>query len=1026
MIYAQRFQSNVATITEGESAMNPFRSVLDRVVTSRPLNRATLFLLDEGFKRFGHMLPRDALEGIDSIFFRDAIGNIDLDGDGVADSFRLAFTNPWYDQRITGIELYIDGRKVPPERILFRSPAGDTRASDVVALEFAPGPAMEVVAEGRALSDGYHVLDLTLEMELADQIIPLLPLVVRDGVGDVAILPDRFDLPGWPPSGLAPGTAHVVPHIHYDVEWLQTRAVFERVGAGNLKEMLRLLDADPEMTFVVDQVPQLEPFRREHPGDFERIVRLVGEGRIEPVNGMYSEPDVNLLSGESLVRQSVAWQRYALEHFGALSRCGWLIDSFGMSPQLPQIFTRSGSGFFAYSRARPPEGTPSEFLWEGLDGTRIPTTAMPLKYNVGHPVPSDRERALKRMLKNYRLLRSRSASEQVFYPGGVDHGRPQKEYGEMARAWNSEVSDVKFHFSLPSRFFEALPREKLPVVRGDLQRELWGTYSSRIEIKQRNRECEFALLDAGKLATVASLFGAPYPAAELDAAWRTLMDNHFHDQVCGCCVDEVAAGMMRRFDDVQAAADEVMAGSASFLCGGAGGPGGAAAPAGLNQTGFTLLVFNPLAQPETSWVEFEALLPPGWRGLSVSRGGGRLPVQVVDATLYGDGSLKRVRAGFLPELPALGYSVFELEPGEEDGPGVARPVTASGMTVSNGLISVELDGSTGLLKEASLADGARFDLAGGNRLTLERDFGNLYESLAFGTTFMRRRRADSIRVVESGPLRGTIEVKGTVGRSPFVQRVSLKAGSPRIDLESRVDLRDTGCRLRCRFPTGMAGGTWTHEVPYGCIERPGHELAALNFVDLSRPGEGISLINHGIPGNECDRRGTINLTLLRSVEGIWFWKAGPGALEQKEHTFRYALYPHRGGWREAGSVAEARRHNNPPRVLVLPGKGFGNAAPDRYGALECMNPDVLVSVLERARGGGVMIRCWETAGRRAEAEFALGWDAGSASRADLLEREQEALEVEGGRLELELGPFEIATVVLAWSAAGQNRRASSI
>jgi len=122
--------------------MNPVRSAAEIALTSRFLNRATLFLVDAGFKRFGHMVPRDALEGIDSFFYRDAIGNVDLDGDGRDDSFRLAFTNPWYDQRITGIELHLDGRRVPPERLLLRCSGVVTRASEAVDLEFAPGPAM--------------------------------------------------------------------------------------------------------------------------------------------------------------------------------------------------------------------------------------------------------------------------------------------------------------------------------------------------------------------------------------------------------------------------------------------------------------------------------------------------------------------------------------------------------------------------------------------------------------------------------------------------------------------------------------------------------------------------------------------------------------------------------------------------------------------------------------------------------------------------------------------------------------------
>ncbi|MBU4302477.1 MAG: hypothetical protein KKE56_06920, partial [Actinobacteria bacterium] len=607
-------------------------SALYRVITSSPLSRLVLPAMDHAIARYGHLLPREALGGLDSFFFRDAIGNIDTDGDGVPDSFRITVTNAWFDQRITGIKLYADGHRVPDARILFRSSAGETPAQRVRALDFPPGDAMEIVVEGLTLPDGLHFLDMTLEMELISQLMPVLPVLMKGGTGDFAVLPDRGSpLPGWPPPPLPPGVVHVVPHIHYDVEWLQTRDVFEGLGRDNLREALRLMEEDPEMTFVVDQVPQLEPFERDDPEGFRRLAALVRQGRVEPVNGMYSEPDTNLISGESLVRQSVAWQRYALRKFGRPSRCGWLIDSFGMSAQLPQILKGSGSEFLAYSRAAVPEGTPSEFIWEGLDGTRLLTHNMPGMYNIGHPVPTDRGRAMQRMLKNYLMLRSRSASRQVFYPGGVDHGRPQKEYGEMARAWNEEVDGVFFEFSLPTRFFEAVPEEGLPVVTGEFQRELWGTYSARAGIKVLDRACEFALTDAGKMAAVASLFGARYPAGEIERGWRTLMDNQFHDQICGCCTDRVASGMVNRFNEVLSLSRALMGESARFLSGGSRGEGS-----------FKMLAFNPLSRPVSSWVEFELDPPPGWEGVGVFAGAERLPVQVIDAARYGDGTIKRV------------------------------------------------------------------------------------------------------------------------------------------------------------------------------------------------------------------------------------------------------------------------------------------------------------------------------------------------------------------------------------------------
>jgi len=974
-------------------------SALYRVITSSPLSRLVLPAMDHAIARYGHLLPREALGGLDSFFFRDAIGNIDTDGDGVPDSFRITVTNAWFDQRITGIKLYADGHRVPDARILLCSSAGETPAQRVRALDFPPGDAMEIVVEGLTLPDGLHFLDMTLEMELISQLIPALPVLMKEGTGDFAVLPDRGSpLPGWPPPPLPPGVVHVVPHIHYDVEWLQTRDVFEGLGRDNLREALRLMEEDPEMTFVVDQVPQLEPFERDDPEGFRRLAALVRQGRVEPVNGMYSEPDTNLISGESLVRQSVAWQRYALRKFGRPSRCGWLIDSFGMSAQLPQILKGSGSEFLAYSRAAVPEGTPSEFIWEGLDGTRLLTHNMPGMYNIGHPVPTDQGRAMQRMLKNYLMLRSRSASRQVFYPGGVDHGRPQKEYGEMARAWNEEVDGVSFEFSLPTRFFEAVPEEGLPVVTGEFQRELWGTYSARAGIKVLDRACEFALTDAGKMAAVASLFGAPYPAGEIERGWRTLMDNQFHDQICGCCTDRVASGMVNRFNEVLSLSRALMGESARFLSGGSRGEGS-----------FKMLAFNPLSRPVSSWVEFELDPPPGWEGVGVFAGAERLPVQVIDAARYGDGTIKRVKAGFRPDLPPLGYRVFEVTPSDAGQPEVGDAVSVEGTVISNGLLTIEVNPRSGLLCRADLADGTSFDLSGGNRLTLERDFGNLYQAVALGTTFLRRRSVEWVRVVEEGPLRGTVEVRGKVGRSPFVQLISLASGSQAIDMETRILFRDRGCRLRCRFPTGSTGGRWTHEVPYGWMARPGHELPAQNFTDLSRGDAGVTLINFGVPGNKC-RRGTIYMTMLRSTDKIFLWDSGPDALELGEHTYRYALYPHAGDFDGADSVEAAYRHNNPPRAFVLPADAGGGEAPSSFGAVTC-SPGAMVSVMERS-GGEVLIRLWETGGEAREVELVLGWEAGEAHKADLLQRKGERLEVEGNRVAVPLRRFEIATVLV--------------
>jgi len=471
---------------------------------------------------------------------------------------------------------------------------------------------------------------------------------------------------------------------------------------------------------------------------------------------MYGEPDVNLVSGESLVRQSVAWQRYALETFGRTSDCGWLIDSFGMSAQLPQILAKSATPYLAFSRTRVPDVS-TEFRWEGIDGTTILAVNMPKLYNAGHPVPDDPTRAMKKMLKSYTFLRKLSASGEVFYPAGIDHGRPQA-HGEAIRAWNDRVEQVKFQFSLPSRFFESLDAKALPTVKGEFVGELWGTYSSRSSLKQSERSCEFALLGAGKLAALAWLEGAKFPAERLRAAWRALMDCQFHDQVCGCCTDDVAAGMEERYRE--AAEESRLTGeeAARYIVGETEGGN------------LTALVFNPLSRPVRSPVELVCDLPPGWplgvryraRRARAGTAARRHPVRRRQPPAR-QGADRAGAAGHgVLGLRALSFPRRCLERTGK------RP--CAGPHRRHGALQRGARGQgrprTGLI--TSIAAGtSRFDMGGANRLTLERELGNLYESYGMRDTWLHPMKVRRVAPAEEGRSGRRCSSKG-----PFQRRTS--------------------------------------------------------------------------------------------------------------------------------------------------------------------------------------------------------------------------------------------------------------
>ena len=73
-------------------------------------------------------------------------------------------------------------------------------------------------------------------------------------------------------------------------------------------------------------------------------------------------------------------------------------------------------------------------------------------------------------------------------------------------------------------------------------------FSARVYIKQANARVQTLLEKrAEPLATFAWMLGAPYRPSELAYAWKTLLQNHPHDSICGCSIDAVHEENMTRF-----------------------------------------------------------------------------------------------------------------------------------------------------------------------------------------------------------------------------------------------------------------------------------------------------------------------------------------------------------------------------------------------------------------------------------------------------------------------------------------------
>ena len=219
-------------------------------------------------------------------------------------------------------------------------------------------------------------------------------------------------------------------------------------------------------------------------------------------------------------------------------------------------------------------------------------------------------------------------------------------------------------------------------------------------------------------------------------------------------------------------------------------------------------------------------------------------------------------------VPSLGYGVLHVVPGRSDA---TSDLHADGLTLENSLLRVTVDPHTGCI--TSLYDKqAKFESIAsggcGNELVAFKDTPKDYDAwnidADFDQHFTKLDQADSVQLVEHGPLRAVIRVKHKWQQSEFVQDITLYAGLDRVDVVNDIDWHETHVLLKAAFPLAASSGDATYEIPYGSIQRPTtrnnsweaakFEVPALRWADLGDGHHGFSLINESKYG--YDAKGT--------------------------------------------------------------------------------------------------------------------------------------------------------------------------
>jgi len=847
------------------------------------------------------------------------------------------------------------------------------------------------------------------------------------------------------------GTSVVLTgNAHIDAAWLWPWTETVDVVKHTFGTALQLMNEYPKYTYTQSAAAYNQWMEEKYPTLHQQIAERVKEGRWEMVGGMWVEPDLNMPDGESLVRQLLIGKRYFKDKFGVDVRIGWNPDSFGYNWQLPQIYKKSGIDYFVTQKMawNDTNKLPLKlFWWQSPDGSRV-LTYFPHDYvNDIDPAKISKDVASARDLNPGAPVMmhlfgigdhgggpTRSMLDSGLHWAAANRVGPPMKFGtaqdffsaiethldtEHAPVWNYKVM-ASGDARLP-----APPSAKLslPVWNDELYFEYHrGVMTTQSNHKRNMRQSEEQLLNAEKYSSLAWLFGMPYPHERFNEAWKKTLFNQFHDLAAGSGIGVIYKDAQRDYDVVRWTTEDATTSALKTIS--------AQIQTGNTQTGAAsagvpVMVFNPLAWARTDLATVDIQMPAApSAGLAVIDAQGK-PLRFQE--LSKDSSTHTYH--LLVEatnIPSLGYEVLHVIPDNvPDGNFVANDLQASGLALENSLLRVTIDKATGCItslydktaKFESIADGGC-----GNQLLAFKDTPKEYDAWNIDADFEKKvtqlDKADSVELIEKGPVRATIRITRTWQNSKFVQDVSLYAGRDRVDVTNNIDWHETHVLLKAAFPLASSAAQATYEIPYGSIERPTtrnnswekakFEVPALRWADLGDRTHGFSLINESKYGYDA-KGNVLRLSLLRSP--TW---PDPDA-DRGHHQFSYSLYPHSGDWKQALTVRRGYEFNYPLRAFQVEAHDGNLPAERSFVSIEGGNV-VLTALKKTEDGDALLLRFYEWAGKTGDVQISLPQGASTASLTNLMEKTTgQPLPLVDDKITVPVHPYEIVTVRVDFS-----------
>ncbi|WP_094550427.1 alpha-mannosidase [Petroclostridium xylanilyticum] len=861
--------------------------------------------------------------------------------------------------------------------------------------------------------------------------------------------------------------AHIISHTHWDREWYLNSKYTNEWLVPFFDNLFEILEKEPQYKFVLDgQTSMIEDYfdqlelQGKNVDEFKnKIKKYASEERLV-IGPYYLQPDWQLISEEAVVRNLLIGHRMAQE-FGKVMKVGWLLDNFGQISQTPQVHKEFDmKGLFVWRGVEmDPTDINSEFSWEAPDGTKMTSVYFLSSYRNAMRLAEYSKIMNQRIKSEVEKLMPFATTPNVLLMNGYDQEMIPDDILPYIQNGRMDFGDVKVVQSTPEEYMEAVKKynPRLKELKGALYSGRFisvfpGILSSRMYLKLQNDICQRELEKfAEPLSTILWCLGQEYKQDILTKSWKLLLKNHPHDSICGVSIDDVHTDMEKRFEESYSLSNGLANSALNILV------------SNINTTKCdkalsAFVVLNTLPENRSSVIAIKDDIDSKY---SIQDGMGRYIPYQKDET-----GITKV---YVKDVPALGYkTIFFVLEKQEEIIDTGIQVNIRDRLIENEFLKVQINDDGTLNIEDKITKNTYTNMGIFEDGADAGDEYN-YSYPQQDTIITSKDKEARICFVETGPLRAKVrietalEVPETLSpdrktrstfkrRLPIVTWVTLEVGSPVLKFKTKVKNTVKDHRLRILFPTGLCSEYSYAETQFDVTQ---HKIVPESyddsnipenvkriiigarepepitifpqraFVDIHDGGKGVAVLNQGLPEYEIlKEKNTIALTLFRGVNWVArhdlltrIGDAGPAICTPdaqclRTMEFRYALYLHKGDWKEAKVPKYADYFNTEFRVVRT--DQHQGVLPDEQGFMQLKDEsgNLKVTAVKRAEdGSGFIIRFYNTTEQQAEAGISLALKIKNAYYVNLNEEVKEKIEaVDGNTIKVIAGPKKIISV----------------